>query len=214
MKQQRTAASGAIATEKLGRGPRLPAAERRDAIVDTATRVFAERCYRRATTAEIAAEAGISEPILYRHFPSKVDLFLACLDAAWEGMQSQWTEALAAEPDGARLLETFLDAQRELRRRKPHLAALLVQGLADAPQDPAINAYMLKHVRRVHDLTTRIFVAAQEAGAVPPDRDPSAEAWTHMGVSFVSMMAGRLGAMSDADVERVSTQRRRWLTGS
>jgi AcrR family transcriptional regulator len=215
MKQQRASGSGAIVTEKLGRGPRLPAAERRDAIVDTATRVFAERCYRRATTAEIAAEAGISEPILYRHFPSKVDLFLACLDAAWEGMQAHWTEALTAEePDGARLLETFLDAQRELRRRKPHLAALLVQGLADAPQDPAINAYMQMHVRRVHDLLTRILTTAQEAGAVPADRDPAAEAWTHMGVSFVSMMAGRLGVMTDADVEGVSAQRRRWLTGT
>ena len=214
MSQQR-AAPAAIGTAKLGRGSRLPAAERRDAIVETATRVFAERCYRRATTAEIAAEAGISEPILYRHFPSKVDLFLACLEAAWEGMQAQWTEALdAAEPDGARLLDTFLEAQRDLRRRKPYLAGLLVQGLADAPQDPAIDEYMRMHVRRVHELMTRIFVAAQEAGAVPADRDPGAEAWTHMGVSFVSMMAGRLGAMSDAEVEGVTVQRRRWLTGT
>jgi AcrR family transcriptional regulator len=212
---QHRAAPAAIVTAKLGRGSRLPAAERRDAIVETATRVFAERCYRRATTAEIAAEAGISEPILYRHFPSKVDLFLACLEAAWEGMQAQWTEALdAGEPDGARLLETFLEAQRDLRRRKPHLAGLLAQGLADAPQDPAINEYMRMHVRRVHELMTRIFVAAQEAGAVPADRDPGAEAWTHMGVSFVSMMAGRLGAMSDAEVEAVTVQRRRWLTGT
>jgi TetR/AcrR family transcriptional regulator len=203
----------AVVAERLGRGPRLPAAERRDAIIETATRVFAERGFRRATTAEIAAEAGISEPILYRHFMSKVELFLACLESAWTGMLEHWTAAIEEEADGSRLIETLLDAQRELRRRKPYLAVLLVQGLADAAQDPAINAYMRKHVRRVHELMTRILTAAQEAGALPADRDPAAEAWTHMGVSFVSMMAGRLGVMTDAEVEGVTTQRRRWLTG-
>jgi AcrR family transcriptional regulator len=54
--------------------PRLPAAERRQALIDTAIRVFAAGSYRGVTTAEIAREAGISEPILYRHFASKREL--------------------------------------------------------------------------------------------------------------------------------------------
>ena len=61
---------------------RLPAAERRQAIVEAAMRVFATGSYRGATTAGIAREAGISEPILYRHFASKRDLYFACLDLA------------------------------------------------------------------------------------------------------------------------------------
>jgi TetR/AcrR family transcriptional regulator len=203
----------ALLTDKLGRGPRLPAAERRDAIIVTATRVFAERGFRRATTAEIAAEAGVSEPILYRHFMSKVELFLACLESAWTDLSERWIAAIEAETDGSKLLESMLEAQRELRSRKPYLSVLLVQALSDAAQDPAINAYMQKHVRRVHELMTRVLAAAQVGGAVPADRDPSAEAWTHMGISFVSMLAGRLGVMSDADVERVTVERRRWLTG-
>ena len=52
-------------------------------MLDTACRVFFEKSYRGATTAEIAREAGITEPILYRHFGSKRDLYLACLDEAW-----------------------------------------------------------------------------------------------------------------------------------
>ena len=62
---------------------RLPAAERRQAIVDAALPVFATGSYSGATTADIAREAGISEPILYRHFASKRELYLACLEAAW-----------------------------------------------------------------------------------------------------------------------------------
>ncbi len=62
---------------------RLTADERRQAVLDTACRVFAVSSYRGATTAEIAREAGITEPILYRHFGSKRDLYLACLEEAW-----------------------------------------------------------------------------------------------------------------------------------
>lgn len=217
MRQQRRTPPGhhrAIVAEKLGRGPRLPAAERREALVETATRMFAERGYRCTTTAEIAAEARVSEPILYRHFPSKAELFIACIESAWQEMEGRWTAAVEEVPDGVQLLELFLQAQSELRKTKPQLVGLLVQGLADAPQDPAIQAYMRKHVRRVHGLMTTIFTAVQEGGGLAPDRDPAAEAWTHMGLSFVSMLAGRLGVMTDADVEQAIAQRKRWLTGN
>jgi len=49
-----------------------------------ALRVFSSGSYAGSTTAEIAREAGVSEPVLYRHFPSKRDLWAACLDAAWD----------------------------------------------------------------------------------------------------------------------------------
>ena len=80
---------------------RLTAEERRQAVLDTACRVFFASSYRGATTAEIAREAGISEPILYRHFGSKRDLYLACLDEAWRGFRAFAEEALADEPGPA-----------------------------------------------------------------------------------------------------------------
>ena len=49
-----------------------------------ALQVFSSTSYAGATTAEIAREAGVCEPILYRHFASKRDLWFACLDVAWE----------------------------------------------------------------------------------------------------------------------------------
>ena len=75
--------------------PRLTREERRQAVLDTACRVFFASSYRGATTAEIAREAGISEPILYRHFGSKRDLYLACLDEAWRSFRAFAEEALA-----------------------------------------------------------------------------------------------------------------------
>ena len=68
---------------------RLPAAERRAAIVAAALEVFGNGSYARATTAEIARAAGVSEPIIYRHFPSKKELWFASLDEAWRQLRAR-----------------------------------------------------------------------------------------------------------------------------
>ena len=78
---------------------RLPAEERRAALLETACRLFSEGSYRGTTTADIAREAGVTEPVLYRHFDSKRDLYLACLEATWAGVRAMWEEAIAAESD-------------------------------------------------------------------------------------------------------------------
>src|SRR5882724_11572300 len=78
---------------------RLSAEARRQAVLDYACRAFSRSSYRGATTAEIAREAGITEPILYRHFGSKRDLYLACLDETWRNFREVSEEAIAADPD-------------------------------------------------------------------------------------------------------------------
>jgi AcrR family transcriptional regulator len=59
---------------------RLPGAERRATIVEAAGRLFGERGYEGARLDEIAAAAGVTKPILYRHFESKQALYLALLE--------------------------------------------------------------------------------------------------------------------------------------
>jgi len=58
-------------------GPRLRADQRREAILDAATPLFAERGFNAVTTREIAQAADVSEALLYRHFSSKRDIFTA-----------------------------------------------------------------------------------------------------------------------------------------
>ena len=77
----------------MSRPRRLPADERRRAIVQAALRVFSTGSYAGATTAEIAREAGVSEPVLYRHFDSKRDLWAACLDTAWDEFRAAFDAA-------------------------------------------------------------------------------------------------------------------------
>ena len=76
------------AREDTPAGRRAPAGDRRGRDA-----VFATGSYSGATTAEIAREAGISEPILYRHFASKRELYFACLEDAWGSLRRRSTRS-------------------------------------------------------------------------------------------------------------------------
>ena len=59
---------------------RMTGQERRQAILEAAIRMFAERGFRGVTTRELAQAVGVSEPVLYQHFPSKRELFTAIIE--------------------------------------------------------------------------------------------------------------------------------------
>lgn len=105
-------------------GRRLRRAQRREQILAAATRAFARNGFAATSLDDIAAEAGISRVILYRHFESKTDLYRAALNRACERLvaavgEGQYTPAsldalvgaAAADPAGFRLL--FRHAARE-----------------------------------------------------------------------------------------------------
>lgn len=74
--------------------PRLSSSERRAAIVEAAVGLFSEKGFRGATTRELAAAAGISEPVLYSHFANKRELYTAIIESLSDGGVEQ---ALARE---------------------------------------------------------------------------------------------------------------------
>ena len=127
---------------------RLSAEARRAAVLDTARRVFSRSSYRGVTTAEIAREAGISEPILYRHFGSKRDLYLACLDEAWEEFHEEATLALAKDPAGC--LGVISDRYMA-KGAKFRLVDLWIQALTEASDDPVIGKALRRQIRGLHD---------------------------------------------------------------
>ena len=89
---------------------RLPAEERRALILDAAAKAFAERGYDGVTLDGIAASAGVTKPILYRHFGSKKDLYLTLLQRHRDDLPSFLEVAAAAgpEPDLAAILDGWL----------------------------------------------------------------------------------------------------------
>jgi AcrR family transcriptional regulator len=194
---------------------RLPAAERRQAIVDAALRVFVAGSYSGATTAEIAREAGVSEPILYRHFASKRELYLACLESAWAAFRAA-LDAKLAEHEDRDAVVAIGEGSREFHASggvKP--VTLWIQALTEAGEDEQIQGFLRGQLREVHDYIAGVVRRAQAAGGVPADRDADAEAWVFVGAALLLSFADRLGGLlTPHDLARISAERRRWLTGS
>jgi AcrR family transcriptional regulator len=187
--------------------PRLSAEERRQAVLDCACRAFFESSYRGATTAGIAREAGISEPILYRHFGSKRDLYIACLDEAWRSLREFAEKALAEDPGHClgKIADGYLRKRGGLR-----LVDLWIQALNEAG-DPAIAKAVRRQIREVHDFFADVIRRGQAEGSIHPDRDPEAEAWLFIAGGLLATIDHRLGGLLGGDLERVRASRRAWM---
>jgi AcrR family transcriptional regulator len=83
------------------RPTRLPRDQRRIQLLDAASEVFASKGYHAAAMDEIADAAGVSKPVLYQHFPSKLDLYLALLDQSCERLVEVLEAALSSTDDNA-----------------------------------------------------------------------------------------------------------------
>ena len=203
---------GITAPGRQRHSARLSAAERREAIVGAALRVFSEGSYAGATTAQIAREAGISEPILYRHFGSKKELYFACLDEAWSGLRDSLREKI----DEVGPVEAWRElAPTTMRRLKAVVPNLWMQAVTEAGNDPEIRRYVRKHMREVHDFFAEALGHLQEAGGIPADRDANAEAWVFLGGSLLASFGDRLGGLlSEDDFAAIKAQRWRWLSGA
>ena len=192
---------------------RLPAAERRAAIVAASLEVFGSGSYAGSTTAEIARAARVSEPIIYRHFPSKRDLWFACLDEAWLQLRVAIEAKVAAMSDTGGLSD--VDAAEQSPWANPLLPNLWLQGVTEAAEDEEIQAHVRAHVREVHGFVAGLMREHQVVGAIPADRDPDAEAWLFLAGGLLRSFADRLGGVLGAsEFAAIGRERRRWLSGS
>jgi AcrR family transcriptional regulator len=97
-------ASERVATRDSGQlssGTRLPRSERRTQLLAAAQEVFVAQGYHAAAMDDIAERAGVSKPVLYQHFPGKLELYLALLDASADALLSAVRTALTSTTDNA-----------------------------------------------------------------------------------------------------------------
>lgn len=81
------------------RGTRLPRLARRRQLLAAAQEVFVAQGYHAAAMDEIAERAGVSKPVLYQHFPGKLELYLALLEQHSEALVEKQREALESTDD-------------------------------------------------------------------------------------------------------------------
>jgi AcrR family transcriptional regulator len=192
---------------------RMAAADRRQHLVETAIRLFTEGSYHGTTTAEIARAAGVSEPILYRHFASKRDLYLAGLEHVWAKTREAWERKLEESSDACAAVEAIGKGHVSVRSPKLQLAELWVQALGEASEDADLRRHLRRHMREVHDFVAGLIRRGQEQGAIAVERDADSEAWIMLAGGILGMVGRRVGLLDDAELGAIRAARLAWLRG-
>jgi len=193
---------------------RLPAEERKAAVLECACGIFSAGSYRGTTTAEIARQAGVTEPVLYRHFASKRDLYLAVLEESWRRLRALWQRVVEEEPDPRFWVGAMGRAYLESKDSKVLCAELWIQALTEASDNPEIRKLLRKQMREVHAFVSDVIRRSQHAGGVFAERDPSAEAWIFISIGLLGTVGRRVGSVPDEDFEAIIASRRSWMTGA
>jgi len=144
---------------------RLPANQRRAQLLDTAAEVFAVRGYSGATTAELAEAAGVSEPIIYRHFKSKKDLFIALVEQTGQETIQAWQAELAQTTDPADRLARLIRANPMLVDPGRVRYRVIVAAMTET-NEPEVRAALTDHLGKLHAFIAGQVQRAQDAGVV------------------------------------------------
>ena len=132
---------------------RMSAAERREVILEAAVIEFAARGLAGTSTEDVARRAGISQPYLFRLFPTKKALFLALVERCFQRVCDAFTAA-AGDLTGDEALSAMADAY-ELLLDDRTLLLLQMQAYA-ACDDPEIRAVTRAGYKKLWELTERL----------------------------------------------------------
>lgn len=171
-----------------GKHTRLGKAERKRQLQAHARQLFVTLGYQHTTTEKIAQAAGVTEPVLYRHFESKKAIFLEVLDEIRRATQERWESATAALHDPLLRLQTIV--QLYLGSATEHvLETRLMHRTLIECDDPDIAASLRAFYLGCEDFLARILRDGQAAGVFRPDLDPRVVAWEliRTGLGFTLM---------------------------
>jgi AcrR family transcriptional regulator len=153
---------------------RLAADERRDVILRAAARLFGRHGYAGTRLEDIAAAAGVTKPIVYRHFDSKKALYLALLARHRDDLPRHLEQVELPPGDGSpeALVRAILERWFDYVRENQHAWLMLFR---DSSGDAEIKAFRRKVNRRAREVLSA-FIAEQGRGRVPPEQvEPRAE---------------------------------------
>jgi AcrR family transcriptional regulator len=181
---------------------RLKAAKRREQLLMVATKVFARYGYEAATTHIIADAAEITEPILYRHFKSKQELFVAITKQMSQQTLDHWRQLIAPATEAKEKVRLIAREFPEHLRRLSD-AYRVIHGALATSRDRRVLAVMREHYLQIEDFFVSIIREGQQSGAFRRDMDPSVPAWelinTGIGYAMVVLNLSKFERFSVPD---------------
>ena len=116
----------------------MPRRERRAQLLDSALEVFVAQGYHAAAMDDIAEKAGVSKPVLYQHFPGKLELYLALLEQSCDTIIAKCREALESTEDNKERVERTVHAFYDYVGSESGAFRLVFE--SDLTNEPAVRA--------------------------------------------------------------------------
>ena len=142
------------------RSNRLPRHERRRQLLDAAREVFVSQGYHAAAMDEIAERAGVSKPVLYQHFPGKLELYLALLDESVDALVETVRGALLSTAENRQRVTATFSAYFEYVAGEGQAFRLVFE--SDLGNEAAVRARLERGQRECAELVSQ--VVSQDAG--------------------------------------------------
>ncbi|WP_265520775.1 TetR/AcrR family transcriptional regulator [Oerskovia flava] len=210
-----TGSSRRAAPVSAGPRVRMPRSQRRAQVLRLAEELFAEQGFHHISMDDIADRAGVSKPVLYRHFPSKLDLYLALVDLQAEHLVSTVRATLepflepapgtapsdpdALAVDGLAVIEGVVRAYVRYAQAAGRASTLLFE--SDVMHDAAVRARVLEpdavNARTFAEVLVRL------TGLAPHEALLVARTCTAMARTAAAERFREDGAVSEEDVTRL-----------
>lgn len=136
-------------------------------VLDMADRIGPDR----VTTGAVAQEIGLTQAALFRHFPSKAELWGAVAEHVTEVLANGWADALEGLSDPLARLRALVAAQLGLIARQPAIPMLLFSRELNTENEP-LRAAFRDRLAAFHSLLEAEIARAQADGQVAPDLAP------------------------------------------
>lgn len=136
------------------RGTRLPRLARRRQLLGAAQQVFVARGYHAAAMDEIAERAGVSKPVLYQHFPGKLELYLALLDEHADELIRQVRAALASTTENKQRVAATFGAFFDFVSGEGEAFRLVFE--SDLRNVPAVRARVERTLQECAEMISRV----------------------------------------------------------
>lgn len=175
------------------RGARLSRPERRQQLLEAARETFVLSGYHAAAMDDIATRAGVSKPVLYQHFPSKLELYLALLDASAQHLLAVVRSALASTDDNHQRVEATVRAYFDYVADDAGGFRLVFE--SDLTAEPAVRA-------RVDQLNHACATALSDVIAQDTGFDHEAAVLLAAGLTGAAAVAARWWLSHDGAIPR------------
>ncbi len=175
---------------------RLPAQERREQILQCAIRVFARSNYQSTRIADIAAEAGISEAMIYKHFPRKKTIFMETLNYMAANLAAFWEKERDKETNALDLLRSMVIQYHRLIKNHPEELKLQFVALSEV-SDADILQQLQEGYQIIHDFIRGIINKGIAQGVIRPDINVDALTYLNIGGGALTHIMALLAREED-----------------